>query len=119
MSLINDIRSLLNVLLSSSMILSMTYDEFQRQVGKAGMTIHEFANLVKMNRVSLSNNKKKGDVPSHLAVIAVLLGEMAEQRIDFRAVLSRIDIVPKRPRGAGVGGKFGGDKQDELFPSGR
>lgn len=101
------------------MICLMMYDEFQRQVGKAGITMREFADLVRMNRGSLSNYKKKSDVPSHLAVIAVLLGEMAEQRIDFRAVLSRIDIAPKRPRGAGVGGRFGGDKQDELFPSGR
>lgn len=92
----------------------MTYDEFQRQIGKAGLTIKQFADLVKMNRVSLSNNRKKGEVPSHLAVIATLLGEMAERHIDFRDVLSRIDIEPKRPRGAGKAGKFGGDKQNDL-----
>lgn len=92
----------------------MTYDEFQRQIGKAGLTIREFAELVKMNRISLSNNRKKGDVPSHLAVIAALLGEMAERKIDYREVLSRIDIIPKKPRGAGIGGKFGGDKQAGL-----
>lgn len=92
----------------------MTYDEFQRQIGKAGLNIRQFAELVKMNRISLSNNKKKGDVPSHLAVIATLLGEMAERQIDFREVLSKIDIVPKKPRGAGMQGKFGGDKQPDL-----
>jgi hypothetical protein len=96
------------------MMRAMTYDEFQRQIGKAGLTIREFAELVKMNRVSLSNNRKKGDVPSHLAVIAVLLGEMAERKIDCREALSKIDIIPKKPRGAGVSGKFGGDKQVDL-----
>lgn len=99
------------------MIIAMTYDEFQRQIGKAGLSIREFAELVKMNRISLSNNKKKGDVPSHLAVIAVLLGEMAEQQIDFRTVLSGIDIAPKKPRGAGAKGRFGGSKQSDLFVS--
>lgn len=91
----------------------MTYEEFQRQLGKAGLTIREFADMVKMNRVSVSNYGKKGEVPSHLAVIAALLGEMAERKIDFEAVLARIDFSPKKPRGAGLG-KFGGNKQIEL-----
>lgn len=101
------------------MLRAMTYVEFQRQIGKAGLTIRQFAELVKMNRISLSNYGKKGEVPSHLAVIAALLGEMAERKIDYREVLSKIDIAPKKPRGAGIG-KFGGDKQKdlELFTSG-
>ena len=93
----------------------MTYDEFLRQLGKAGLNIRQFAELMKMNRISLSNYGKKGEVPSHLAIIATLLGEMAERKIDFREVLSKVDISPKKPRGAGIG-KFGGDKQDNLFP---
>lgn len=92
----------------------MTYEEFHRQIGKAGLNIRQFAELVKMNRISLSNYGKKGEVPSHLAVIAALLGEMAERRINYREVLSRIDIAPKKPRGAGKAGKFGGDKQNDL-----
>lgn len=55
-----------------------------------------------MNRASLSNLAKKDEVPAHLAIIATLLGEMAEQRIDFRHALSRIDIKPKKPRGASL-----------------
>jgi len=96
----------------------MTYDEFQRQLGKAGLNIRQFADLMKMNRVSLSNYGKKGEVPSHIAIIATLLGEMAERGIDYRAILSKVDISPKKPRGAGIG-KFGGDRQDNLFPSGQ
>lgn len=97
----------------------MTYDEFKRQIGKAGLTIHSFSELVKMNRVSLSNYAKQGNVPSHLAVIATLLGSMADGETDFRAALLHVEITPKKPRGAGVG-KFGGDKQKslELFPTG-
>ncbi|MGZ4957633.1 MAG: hypothetical protein ACXV7J_00135 [Methylomonas sp.] len=93
----------------------MTYEEFQRHIGKAGLTIREFAELIKMNRISLSNYGKKGEVPSHLAVIAVLLGEMSDRQINYREALSQIDIAPKKPRGAGKAGKFGGDKQTELF----
>lgn len=100
------------------MMRAMTYEEFHRQIGKAGLTIREFAELVKMNRISLSNYRKDGDVPSHLAVIAALMGEMADQQIDFKTVLSRIDIVPKKPRGAGKKGKFGGERKVELFRAG-
>jgi len=91
----------------------MTYEEFQRHIGKAGLTIRQFAELIKMNSISLSNYGKKGEVPSHLAVIAVLLGEMAERKIDYRQILLQIDITPKKPRGAGIG-KFGGDRQMSL-----
>ena len=38
----------------------MTYDEFQRQIGKAGLTIREFADLVKMHRNSVTNYAKLG-----------------------------------------------------------
>ena len=94
----------------------MTYEEFQRQLGKAHLTIREFSELVKMSRISVSNYSKKGRVPSHLAIIACLLGEMAERKIDYRDVLSRIDILPKKARGAGMG-KFGGAdrSQQDLF----
>lgn len=94
------------------MIRSMTYDEFRRQIGKAGLTIHAFADLVKMNPISLSNYKQ-GNVPSHLAVIVTLLGAMADGQTDFRIALSNIEITPKKPRGAGIG-KFGGDKQPNM-----
>ena len=97
----------------------MNYDEFQRHVHKAGLTLKAFADLVRMNRISLSNLAKKDEVPTHLAVIAALLGEMKDKGIDYLDVLSRIEIAPKKPRGAGKGGKFGGDKQEELFAKGQ
>lgn len=92
----------------------MTYTEFLRHIGKAGLTIRGFADLIKMNRVSLSNCSKKGKVPSHLAIIAVLMGEMADNGLDFRVILGRVDITPKKPRGAGQPGYFGGDKGRDL-----
>jgi len=95
-------------------ISRMTYEEFKRHVGKAGLTIRAFADLLKLNPASISNYAKTGEVPSHLAVIIVLLSELAEHKIDFREVLSKADIAPKKARGAGKG-KFGGDPQDLLF----
>jgi hypothetical protein len=67
-----------------------------------------------MNRVSLSNYAKQGEIPSHLAIIALLLGEMGSRNIDCEIVLRGIQVMRKKPRGAGIG-KFGGDKQQRLF----
>ena len=93
----------------------MRYEEFQRHVGKAGLSLTEFAKLIRMNRVSLSNLSRREEVPSHLAVIASLLGEMAEHGLDFRATLERLEISPKKARGGASPRRFGGTKQNDLF----
>jgi hypothetical protein len=101
------------------MMRGMTYGEFQRQLGKAGLNNREFAELIQMNRNSLTNYAQSGEVPAHLAVISTLLGEMAERKIDYVALLSGIEIKRKKPRGAGARGKFGGSKQASLpLPNG-
>lgn len=92
----------------------MTYDEFKCELGKAGLTAREFAELIRMNPNSVTNCSMKGSVPAQLAVIAALMGEMHERKVDFHHVLARIDIEPKKPRGAARPGKFGGDKQGDL-----
>ncbi len=95
-------------------IMTMEYREFLREIRKAHLTLAGFARLVGMNRVSLSNYAKRGRVPSHLAIIARLLGEMGKRNIEFQSLLQSIEIEPKKPRGAGIG-KFGGDRQSRLF----
>lgn len=90
----------------------MTYDEFKRQLGKAALNLREFAFLVKLNPSSVSNYKKTKKVPRHYAVIAVLMGEMAENKIDFRKILSDIDIEAHKVRGKAVKGKFGWDENN-------
>jgi hypothetical protein len=92
----------------------MTYEEFLRQLGKAGLNVRSFAELIGMNRNSVSNYARRGEVPAHLAIIAALMGEMREYGVNFRAVLERIDLEPKRPRGRGRPGRFGGDRQSDL-----
>lgn len=46
----------------------MTYDEFRRQLGKAGVTAREFAELLSLNPNSITNYARQGEVPSHLTV---------------------------------------------------
>lgn len=92
----------------------MDYETFLKLIRRAHLTVREFAELLCMNRISLSNYAKRGVVPSHLGVIATLLAEMGKKNIDFRSLLLQIEICRKKPRGAGIG-KFGGDKQQRLF----
>jgi len=92
----------------------MTYDEFLRQLGKAGVSIREFAEAVKMNRNSVTNLAKQGEVPSHLAVMATLMGLLADHHIQFLDALARIEIKPKKPRGGAAKGRFGGTRQIDL-----
>jgi hypothetical protein len=91
----------------------MSYDEFLRQLGKAGLSVREFAILLRMNPNSVSNYGASGEVPDHLAVLAALMGEMSEHRIDFRPVLARIELRTKR-RGSNGPGRFRGDSQQDL-----
>lgn len=77
----------------------MNYDEFRRHIGKAGLKMQEFADLIRMTPAALSNYRQKGEVPTHLAIIAVLLGELADNQIDYRQALSKVAISPKKPRG--------------------
>lgn len=92
----------------------MTYEEFRRQLGKAGLTNKAFAELVKINRNSIANYKKDGDVPAHWAIVALLMGVMADHRLDFKAALSGIEIEAKKTRGAAAKGRFGGSRQADL-----
>lgn len=92
----------------------MTYEQFQRQLGRAGINVREFAELLRMNRNSVTNCATRGDVPAHLAVIVTLMALLAEREVDFREVLRHVDIDPKKPRGAGRKGRFGGDRQTDL-----
>ncbi len=99
------------------MIPAMTYDEFRRQLGKAGLTVKGFAELIKQTPNSITNYAAHGAVPPHLAIIAALMGDMAEAGFDFRTTLARIQFEASKPRGGAVKGKFGGSKQADLILS--
>ena len=92
----------------------VTYEDFLGELNKAGLSVKRFADLIGMQPNSVSNNKKRGEVPVHLALIASLLAEMAARQIDYEPVMARVQPLKKRPRGAAVDGRFAGDKQTTL-----
>lgn len=93
----------------------MQYDEFKRRLGKAGLSVKEFAALIGVSCNTVSNYAAKGVVPSHLAIEATLMSEMAERSIDFRRPLVDLQLTEKKPRGRAARGVFGGSKQQSIF----
>lgn len=92
----------------------MSYDDFLAELGKAGLSVRSFADLLGMRPNSISNNKKNGEVPSHLAVIAALLAELRLRGLPYAPVFARVGLTKKKPRGAAAPGKFATDKQGVL-----
>jgi len=70
----------------------MPYSEFQRLVGKAGLTIKDFAELLGMNPKSITNYHKVGVVPSHIAIIIGLISTMKDKGLDFNEVFEKIKL---------------------------
>ena len=73
----------------------MPYEEFQRLMGKAGLSIKEFATLLDMNPNSITNYKKIGKVPTHIAVLVYLLSSMKVEGVDFYPIFEKIKSYSK------------------------
>lgn len=93
---------------------AVTYNDFIAELNKAGLTVRRFAEFMSMQPNSVSNNKKSGEIPMHLAVIASLLAEMSSHGIDYAPIFERLEPGRKKPRGAARSGKFAGDPQGVL-----
>lgn len=92
----------------------MTYADFLLELDRAGLGVRSFAELVGMNPNSVSNYARSSEVPTHLALIAVLIAEMSVQGIDYRRPIGKVELTRKRPRGRAQAGHFGGDPQPPL-----
>lgn len=92
---------------------ALPYADFLVELERAGMTVRGFAELIGMNPNSITNYAKRGDLPQHIALVMVLVAEMAAQGIDYRATIAKVGPT-RKPRGATRQGRFGGDRQVSL-----
>ena len=81
----------------------MNYDNFIALLEGAGLSGRAFARLLHLHPNSISNYKKKGDLPSHLAVIAALIHTMNEAQIDYMSTIARVSLTKKQARGKSLG----------------
>lgn len=77
------------------------------------MTVRCFAELIGMNPNSITNYAKRGELPQHIALVTVLVAEMAAQGIDYQTTIAKV-APTRKPRGATRRGRFGGDRQAIL-----
>ena len=89
----------------------MPYADFVQELSKVGLSVRAFAKLIGMNPNSISNYARSGELPTHLALIAVLVVGVSEIGGDYRKIMSRVQVVRKKPRGSGRRGRFGGDRK--------
>ncbi|WP_372396891.1 XRE family transcriptional regulator [Azospirillum sp. HJ39] len=75
--------------------------------------MRSFAELIGMNPNSITNYAARGVLPQHIALVAVLVAEMAVHGIDYRTAISKV-APTKKPRGATHRGHFGGDRQTSM-----
>lgn len=92
----------------------MLYADFLDALERAGLSVRAFAELVGMNPNSISNYARVGELPTHLALIAVLVAGVGELGGDYRQIMSKVELAPKKPRGGAGRGRFGGDPQSNL-----
>ena len=59
-----------------------------------------------MNPNSISNYARTREIPTHLALIAVLVVGISEVGGDYRRIMSRVERVRKQPRGSAGRGPF-------------
>lgn len=74
----------------------MNYGVFKGCVQLAGLGIKDFANYVGMNHRSISNYSKHGDVPDHLAIIALLLMELKKHDVEIGELFAKINQNGRR-----------------------
>lgn len=77
----------------------MTYDEFKRHLGKAGLSVNAFAAWLHVRPNSVSNYAKKGGVPQSHAVIAVALGDARDRGVDIGELFARYGVRAKNSQG--------------------
>ena len=76
----------------------MNYYELIRNIRKAGLSVKEFAILLKANPNSITNLKKKESVPKNLGIIAVLLGEMVDKGLDYKHLFEKLNLNEQKRR---------------------
>jgi lambda repressor-like predicted transcriptional regulator len=92
---------------------AVPYADFVAQLERAGLSVRSFAELIGMNPNSITNYARRGELPQHIALIAVLVSEMAARGVDYRSAVAKV-APTKKPRGATRRGHFGGDRQESL-----
>lgn len=77
-------------------IMKDDYAQLTRNVTIAGITIKEFADLIRVKPASVTNLKQEDKtVPKSMLIISILMRELARAEVDFRKYLECENFVYK------------------------
>jgi antitoxin component HigA of HigAB toxin-antitoxin module len=67
----------------------MNYKELKLNIARAGLTLKEFAELIGSHPNSITNLKQREAVPKNIAIISILMAELAKNEADIKTILKR------------------------------
>jgi len=83
----------------------MTFIEFKKSLLDAEITLPKFSKLIKVSEKNIQSYKKKGEVPNTIAVIATCFVKLHQEEIDYRELISSLELTAKTKSGVGFAKK--------------
>lgn len=83
----------------------MTFIEFKKLLLDAEISLPKFSKLIKVSEKNIQAYKKKGEVPNTIAVIAQCFATMNTNELDYRSIITSLELKAKTKKGAGFSKK--------------
>lgn len=76
----------------------MDYRTFKEWVRKTGLDIKGFSSLLGMSHGSISNYSARGEVPRHVALMAVMMVELDRLNVNVHDLIAKLDEPGKHTK---------------------
>ena len=83
----------------------MTFIEFKKTLLDAEISLPKFSKLIQVSEKNIQSYKKKGEVPNAIAALVTCFASMHHKNIDYRTIISDLDLKAKTKKGAGFAKK--------------
>ena len=83
----------------------MTFIDFKKLLLDAELTIPKFTALIKVSEKNIQSYKKKKEVPNAIAAVAACFAKMNQEGIDYKELISELELKKKEKKGAGFSAK--------------
>jgi len=94
----------------------MTFIDFKKLLLDAELSIPKFTDLIKVSEKNIQAYKKKKEVPNAIASIAACFAYMNKENIDYKHLITELNLVKKEKKGSGFSAKKK-DKKDKKDKS--
>ena len=83
----------------------MTFIDFKKLLLDVELTISKFTKIIKVSEKNIKAYKKKKEVPNAIATTAACFAKMNKEGIDFRIIVSDLELKQKEKKGSGFSKK--------------